>query len=156
MIIKTYRRIQMKIRNSWVVIFLIIAALQLSACAQKQASAEKVSPVQLATMEGTDLKRLVLTEKAAERIDLQTAKVQEESVNGTNRIVVPYSAVIYDLHGETWLYTNPEPLTYVREAIIIDSIDGDKAILVEGPSNGTEVVTVGVAELFGAETGVSK
>ena len=146
----------MKIRNSWVVIFLIIAALQLSACAQKQASAEKVSPVQLATMEGTDLKRLVLTEKAAERIDLQTAKVQEESVNGTNRIVVPYAAVIYDLHGETWLYTNPEPLTYVREAIIIDSIDGDKAILVEGPSNGTEVVTVGVAELFGAETGVSK
>jgi hypothetical protein len=146
----------MKIRISWVVIFLSIAALQLSACAQKQASAEKISPVQLATMEGTDLKRLVLTEKAAERIDLQTAKVQEESVNGTNRIVVPYSAVIYDLHGETWLYTNPEPLTYVREAIIIDSIDGDKAILVEGPSNGTEVVTVGVAELFGAETGVSK
>jgi hypothetical protein len=107
-------------------------------------------------MEGSDLKRLVLTEKAAERIDLQTAKVQEESVNGINRIVVPYAAVIYDLHGETWLYTNPEPLTYVREAIIIDSIDGDKAILVEGPSNGTEVVTVGVAELFGAETGVSK
>ncbi len=146
----------MKIRNSWVVIFLIIAALQLSACAQKQASAEKISPVQLATIEGIDLKRLVLTEKAAERIDLQTAKVQEESVNGINRIVVPYAAVIYDLHGETWLYTNPEPLTYVREAIIIDSIDGDKAILVEGPSNGTEVVTVGVAELFGAETGVSK
>ena len=139
-----------------IIIFLIIAALQLSACAQKQASAEKVSPVQLATMEGTDLKRLVLTEKAAERIDLQTAKVEEESVNGIIRIVVPYAAVIYDLHGETWLYTNPEPLTYVREAIIIDSIDGDKAILVEGPSNGTEVVTIGVAELFGAETGVSK
>ena len=146
----------MRIKNRWVVIFLIIAALHLSACAQKLVSAEKISPVQLATMEGSDLKRLVLTEKAAERIDLQTAKVQEESVNGINRIVVPYAAVIYDLHGETWLYTNPEPLTYVREAIIIDSIDGDKAILVEGPSNGTEVVTVGVAELFGAETGVSK
>ena len=146
----------MRIKNRWIILFLIIAALQLSACAQKQASAEKISPVQLATMEGSDLKRLGLTEKAAERIDLQTAKVQEESVNGINRIVVPYAAVIYDLHGETWLYTNPEPLTYVREAIIIDSIDGDKAILVEGPSNGTEVVTVGVAELFGAETGVSK
>ena len=146
----------MRIKNRWVVIFLIIAALQLSACAQKQAATDKISPVTLATMEGSDLKRLVLTEKAAERIDLQTAKVQEESVNGINRIVVPYAAVIYDLHGETWLYTNPEPLTYVREAIIIDSIDGDKAILVEGPSNGTEVVTVGVAELFGAETGVSK
>jgi hypothetical protein len=146
----------MKIRISWVVIFLSIAALQLSACAQNKplqrrsaGSACDDGRYGLETL-------LVLTEKAAERIDLQTAKVQEESVNGTNRIVVPYAAVIYDLHGETWLYTNPEPLTYVREAIIIDSIDGDKAILVEGPSNGTEVVTVGVAELFGAETGVSK
>jgi hypothetical protein len=146
----------MRTRYCWIVIILILATLQLSACTQKTTSADKVLPVQLATVEGSELKRVVLTEKAAERIDLQTAKVHEESVNGTNRKVVPYAAVIYDLHGETWLYTNPEPLTYVREAITIDSIYGDKAILIDGPSDGTEVVTVGVAELFGAETGVSK
>jgi hypothetical protein len=146
---------QMRISHYWVVIFLIFAVLHLSACSPKQAALEKIMPVQLATIEGTDLKRLVLTEKAAERIDIQTAPVQEELVNGINRIIVPYAAVIYDLHGETWLYTNPEPLTFVREIIIIDSIEGDKAILIEGPSLGTEVVTVGVAELFGAETGVS-
>jgi hypothetical protein len=146
----------MRTRHHWVVILVIITALQISACTQQHVSAEKIMPVQLATIEGIDLKRLVLTEKAAERIDLQTAPVREEIINGTNHIVVPYAAIIYDLHGETWLYTNPEPLTFVREEIIIDSIDGDKAILVKGPSQGTEVVTVGVAELFGAETGVSK
>ena len=140
----------------WIVILLIIAVLQSSACTNQSVESEKIMPAQLEPIEGTDLKRVVLTEKAAERIDLQTAPVKEESVNGSNRIVVPYAAVIYDLHGETWLYTNPAPLTYLRETIIIESIDGDKAILVEGPSLGTEVVTVGVAELFGAETGVSK
>lgn len=146
----------MQIGHHWITVLLIIAALQGSACTQKSVAAEKIMPVQLEEIEGTDLKRLVLTEKAAERIDLQTAPVQEELLNGFNRVVVPYAAVIYDLHGETWLYTNPAPLTYVRETIIIDTIDGDKAILVEGPPPGTEVVTVGVAELFGAETGVSK
>lgn len=146
----------MRTRNNWIVLILVVPVLLVSACSKKPQSVEKVMPVQLATLEGTDLKRLVLTEKAAERIDLQTAKVQEESVNGTNRVVVPYAAVLYDLHGETWLYTNPEPYTYVRESIIVDSIDGDKVILVQGPVAGTDVVTVGVAELFGAETGVSK
>jgi len=146
----------MRNNRYYVVLFLLITALYMTACSPKQAVSEKINPVQLATIEGSELKRLVLTEKAAERIDLRTAEVQEQSVNGTMQVVVPYAAVIYDLHGETWLYTNPEPLTYVRESIVIDAIDGDKVILSEGPSVGTEVVTVGVAELFGAETGVSK
>jgi hypothetical protein len=147
----------MQMRNRyWIVVFILSAALYITGCSPKQAVSEKINPVQLATIEGSELKRLVLTEKAAKRIDLQTAQVQEQSVNGTLKTVVPYAAVIYDLHGETWLYTNPEPLTYLRESIVIDSIDGDMVILAEGPSVGTEVVTVGVAELFGAETGVSK
>ena len=146
----------MRNNRYYVVLFLLITALYMTACSPKQAVSEKINPVQLATIEGSELKRLVLTEKAAERIDLRTAEVQEQSVNGTKQVVVPYAAVIYDLHGETWLYTNPEPLTFVRESIVIDAIDGDMVILSEGPSVGTEVVTVGVAELFGAETGVSK
>jgi hypothetical protein len=117
---------------------------------------EKIQPVKLEPIEGTELKRAILTEKAAERIDLQTAPVRQEMVNGVARKVVPYAAVIYDLHGETWLYTNPAPLTFVRESILIDYIEGDRAILVISPALGTQVVIVGVAELYGAETGVSK
>jgi hypothetical protein len=50
----------------------------------------------------------------------------------------------------------PEPLTFVREQIVIDSIEGDTAILAESLPSEFNVVTVGVAEIYGTETGVSK
>jgi hypothetical protein len=74
----------------------------------------------------------------------------------TLRKVVPYQAVLYGVHGETWVYSEPEPLVYVRLPIVIEFIEGDLAYLSEGPEVGTAVVTVGAAELFGTETGVSK
>jgi hypothetical protein len=135
---------------------LIAAGLLLSACAPKAAAPAKVNPAEVVAIEGSDFKRVVLTEKAAERIDIQTAPVRDADVNGTVRLVVPYAAVIYGLKGETWAYANPEPLVFVRETINVDFIEGDLAVLLEGPPAGTAVVTVGGAELYGAETGVSK
>lgn len=76
--------------------------------------------------------------------------------DNTPRKIIPYAAVLYGVHGETWVYTNPEPLVFIRTAITVDYIEGDLAILLEGPEVGTPVVTVGAAELFGTETGVSK
>lgn len=73
------------------------------------------------------------------------------SGSGTLRNVVPYSAVIYGAHGESWVYTSPEPLTYVRHPISIDYVEDDLAVLSDGPPVGTDVVTVGVAELLGTE-----
>jgi hypothetical protein len=73
------------------------------------------------------------------------------SGSGTLRSVVPHSAVIYGAHGETWVYTSPEPLTYIRHPIDIDYIEAELAMLSDGPPVGTEVVTVGVAELYGTE-----
>jgi hypothetical protein len=78
------------------------------------------------------------------------------SAQETLHKVVPYAAVLYGVHGETWVYSEPEPLVYVRLPIEIDFIEGDLAYLSEGPEVGTAVVTVGAAELFGTETGVSK
>jgi hypothetical protein len=78
------------------------------------------------------------------------------SAQETLHKVVPYAAVLYGVHGETWVYTNPEPLVYVRQPIVVDHIEGDVAVLSEGPQVGTAVVTVGASELFGTETGVSK
>lgn len=78
------------------------------------------------------------------------------SGDGAPRKVVPYAAVLYGVNGETWVYGNPEPLVFVRYPITIDYIVGDRAVLSEGPEAGTAVVTVGAAELFGTETGVSK
>ena len=138
----------MKHINRFMVVLLIIVGLQLSACAPKASSTTKVSPVTLEPIEGTDFQRVILTEKAAERINVQTAPVSGS--------VIPYAAVIYDTEGNTWVYTNPEPLTFVRASIVIDHIEGDQAILSEDIASGTTVVTLGVSELYGAETGVSK
>jgi hypothetical protein len=149
------RRFPMKKIYYWVLILSIIVGLQLSGCV-KETTATKIQPFQLETIEGTDLKRVILTEKAVERLDIQTSPVREERVNGVNRKVVPYAAIIYDTQGQTWVYINPASLTFVRESVSVLFIDGDDAILVKGPSIGSEVVTVGLAELYGAETGVSK
>lgn len=285
--------------NRWMIVVLIIAGLQLSACTQAPVKPSKSEPARIERIEKSDLKRVVLTEKAAERLGIQTAAVRDEqvvrkrtvggrvvtlagasavttappagtvpgeatalskvwvlvplnesdvekvdrgqpavvlplagydratglgygqdnkrtsqaggtgrkpqsdskvvltarsveapavadpeeasealyfAVDGTehgltpgqrvlvelslsgsgSRTVVPYSAVIYDLRGETWTYTSPKPLDFVRHRVSVDYIDGDLAVLSEGLPAGTRVVTVGAAELFGAETGVGK
>ena len=76
------------------------------------------------------------------------------SGGNTPKKVVPYSAVVYDASGDAWLYTNPEPLVFIRHRLAIEHIEGELAVLKDGPAAGTEVVTVGAAELFGAEVGV--
>ncbi len=76
------------------------------------------------------------------------------SGSGAQRKVVPYASVIYDLQGGAWAYTSPAPLTFVRDRISIDYVDGDLAVLSQGPATGTPVVTTGAAELFGTEAGV--
>ena len=95
--------------------------------------------------------KVTLDARAAERIGLQTAAVREEMVGSARRLVVPYGAIMYDPKGVTWTFTNPHPLVYVRHKIVVENIEGDRVILLEGPPAGTVVVTVGAAELMGAE-----
>ena len=78
------------------------------------------------------------------------------SAGGEKRKIIPYSAVLYDAKGNTWVYTNPEQLVFNRQPIRIETITGDKVILVDGPPVGTALVTVGGAELYGTEFGVGK
>ena len=138
----------MKHINRWFLVVLVFAGLLLSACGATSAGPEKVVPSKLEPIEGTDLSKVILTEKAAERIGVETV-----AASGSE---VPYAAVIYDIEGNTWIYTNPEPLTYVRESVVIDHIEGDTAFLAESLPGDLNVVTVGVAEIYGTETGVSK
>jgi hypothetical protein len=67
---------------------------------------------------------------------------------------VPAAALLYDVDGDTWVYTNPEGRAYVRAEVKVVAIKADLATLSAGPPAGTAVVTVGVAEVFGAEIGV--
>ncbi len=118
----------------------------------------KSEPAKVESIPGSNFKRVTLTAKAASRLGIQTVPVREEKVVRSGRVqkVIPYASIIYGLHGETWTYTNPEPLVFVRNSITIDYIDADLAVLTEGPPPETLVVTVGVAELYGTETGVGK
>lgn len=235
----------MKRRNQWMVLVLILATgLQLVACSSS-GTGHHEEPAHIVPIDGTDLSRIELTQKAAERIAVQTVAVREEQVVRTRRYggqvvdtgddilvrvslgesdlsrvdrdepvvawpleegttgwkgevveapdpadgtkalfcrmgssasglavdqrvyvevtllgnemqekIIPYAAVLYDVHGETWAYTAPKPLEFVRAPIVVDYIEGDLAVLSEGPAVGTEIVTAGASELFGAESGI--
>jgi hypothetical protein len=155
--------------NRWRAAALLLAAavaLGVSACSkgQTEEAAEGYRDAKVEPVQGTDLSRVTLSQQAAERLGIQTAAVRAERVTApgqpastaTTRKVLPYAAVLYDESGDTWTFTSPQPLTYLRQHIQIDRIEGDKAVLSEGPAVGTTVVTVGAAELLGTELGVGE
>ena len=105
----------------------------------------------------TGIASVTLVEKAAERTGIETASVTEagavrEGSSGT--LAVPYSSLWYDAKGGAFVYVVTAPLSYVRAPITVDYVEGDQAILSAGPEAGTEIVTQGVAELYGAESGL--
>lgn len=259
------RMLSKGLSNVRIALIVVSCGLALFACSPKPTTAAKVKPVMVEHIEGTELNRIILTDKAAQRIGIQTVAVKTEKVErkrrvggevvavraaqvktatsassatpGTVRVrvaltqsdlqqvnrsqparvlslddedddkdalsarpdgvaedgdadevalqyvvnnankrlapgqrvyvelslgstvqrsVVPYSAVVYDVKGDAWVYTQSAPLNFVRHQVMVDYIDDDLAVLAKGPPAGTAVVTVGVAELFGSEFGIGK
>lgn len=265
----------MQTRNRWLTLLILLAGVFLAACGQEPAAATKIEPAKVEEIAGSEFKKVTLTEKAVERIGVQTAEVRDEQALRTRRVggriiasppraipqtgnasseitdpstvwvqirlsesdlssvdrnqavrvrlikddgedddeadlsgepddeaddvdgeeddlaehslyymvdntnqslkpgqgvlvelpigaaalqrqIIPYAAVVYGLQGESWVYTNPEPRVYIRQPVVIDYIEGDNVYLSQGLPAGTQVVVVGAAELYGAETGVSK
>ncbi len=129
-------------------------ALPLSGCAkvkEEEGEAEKAATVE--KIGDTGQNKVILLEEAAKRLGIETTAVSELDARHE---AVPYSAVIYDAEGHSWVFTTSEELNYVKAPITIDRIDGDRAILTEGPPPGTEVVTQGAEELFGVEDGIGE
>lgn len=138
----------------WRLVATVVAGLALAACTSPGATTPKVDAVVVEKIEGTDLERLALSAKAAERLGISTEPVGAGPAGSASRTVIPYSAVVYDAEGAAWTYTSPESLVFVRHLITVDHIAGQQAVLTSGPALGTLVVTVGAAELWGVETGV--
>ena len=69
---------------------------------------------------------------------------------------VPWSAVVQDIQGGSWVYEVTAPQTFVRRRIQAKQVIGDWQVFENGPAVGTRIVTVGVAELFGEEFGFGK
>ena len=146
------RRRRRQLRAACAGLVLIAAGVSLSACGEASTgydyeTASHHEPAKLEPIKGTDVQRVIFDAVAAKRTGLQTAPIRQ---NGEGKIM-PYGALILDPEGNTYVYTAPEPLTYVREEIEIDRVDGNSAVLSDGPPAGTEVVTVGAAFVYGTE-----
>src|SRR5262249_11340193 len=96
---------------------------------------------QLANPEG----RLRPGERMTVRVKVQGASDQR---------VVPWSAIMHDIDGGTWVYENTAPHTFVRRRVQVKYIVDDLAALeTGGPPTGAKIVTAGAVELYGAEFG---
>ena len=120
-------------------------------CASAQGADEELAVV--ATVdEATDGSPGVITlsEAADRRLGMATTPVATDKAG----LVVPYAALVYATDGSTWVFVRTEPLTYQRTPVTVATRTGDRVSLASGPPAGTEVVTVGAAELVGVETGI--
>jgi hypothetical protein len=133
------------------------AVVVVTACGH--AGADPRPPATVTRIPGSPVAQVRLTDLAVHRLGIATAAVHEArvAVDGTagTHKVVPYSAVIYDTRGASWVYVNTAPRTYVRQAITIAGIEGNTAVLARGPAAGAPVVTVGAPELLGTEYNIS-
>ena len=143
----------MKRTEQWMAVLAILGSLTLAACQKKAAKHEVEHPATIEKIEGSDLKKVTLTARAIERLDLKTDEVREQRVSpsASAQRVVPYSSLIYDPQGNTWVYTSPQPASFVRHKVDVERIEGEVVVLKDGPPAGTVVASRAVAELYGAE-----
>jgi hypothetical protein len=126
----------------------VAATASLAACAEIEVPmAEPYEPAHLESTGPEQPARIILTDEAQRRIQLQTTKVRLEDGD----LEVEHAALIFDKKGKPWVFTVVGPRTYVRAPVKIKEIDDELMILVSGPPPGTEVVTVGAIELWGTE-----
>ncbi len=125
----------------------------LASCGADSTTSEKIEPAVIVSIPGSTVQQVTLTQDAAERISLETSEI---TAGAGSEMVMPYGAVIYDADGLAWAFVVKGDNVFVREQVEIDRIEGDSAFLTGGPKIGTSVAVVGVAELFGAETGIGK
>jgi hypothetical protein len=135
----------------------VCAALvfSLPACAAPAAAPAAVgeAPAKVEKNAATGIAKLTLTQRGVDRLELKTEPVTAGT--GTE-VLIPYGALMYDANGKTWVYTNPAPRVYERQEVTVSKVQAGVVTATAGPPAGTQVVTVGAAELFGAEFNTGK
>ncbi|MFN0124962.1 MAG: efflux RND transporter periplasmic adaptor subunit, partial [Blastocatellia bacterium] len=89
--------------------------------------------------------------RPGQRVGVRLARRSREQ-----SLTIPWSAVLHDAQGGTWVYENTAPQTFVRRAVEIRSVSGGMAVLGRAPARGARIVITGAAELFGTEFGAGK
>ncbi|MFF2031467.1 hypothetical protein [Arthrobacter sp. NPDC058192] len=140
------RRLPLAAAACAAILFALPACAQTTAATPAAVSANE--PAKVEKNAATGIAKLTLTEKGLERLDLKTDTVK--AATGTS-VTLPYAALLYDSSGKTWVYTNPAPQVYQRQPVTVSKVESGVVTASAGPAAGTVVVTVGAAELFGAE-----
>jgi hypothetical protein len=140
-------------RSGGIAFALLAAGLAVTGCAaQAQAPAAPAGdpPAVVEATEDGGPARLTLVAESVDRLGIETVPV-----TAGPQLAVPYAAVVYDGQGAAWAFSELEEGVYQRVPLTVTDITGDIALLSAGPAAGTEVVTVGAAELVGVEAGIS-
>ena len=139
-------------RRNMLMVAVSTACLAMSCASDLAAEAvAKITPARVEATLDAKIKKVTLTPKAAERLGIL---IDEVRADPSGRRIVPYGSVLYDLTGKTWVYISADPLTFVRGAVVIDTIKGDHVYLTDGPPAGTKVLAAGVPQVFGTEVKV--
>ena len=129
-----------------------LLALTVSACSEvEEPSGDDYAPATVTTADPSLAPTVKFTEEAARRVDLMMSTVEGRE----GALVIDYAALIYDKQGKTWVYTVPEPLTFMRTKVVVATAEGSRVTLSEGPPPGTRIVTQGVTQVYGTELGMA-
>ncbi len=85
--------------------------------------------------------------RAGERVAVEIPTLESK----LEALIIPFNAVLHDIHGGQWVYAKTADHTYTRKRIQVARLAGGDAVLTTGPAVGTQIVTDGSAELFGTE-----
>jgi RND family efflux transporter MFP subunit len=86
----------------------------------------------------------------------QRVSVQVPLVASGKGLVVPDAALLYDIHGSTWVYEDQGNGRCVKRRVEVSRHAGGQVLISRGLREGTRVVTTGAAEVFGTEFGTGK
>jgi hypothetical protein len=127
----------------------VVATASLVGCAEIEVPlAEPYEPAHLESTGPDQPARVILTEEAQHRVQLQTTLVKPHGAD----VSLDHAALVYDKKGKPWVFTVIGPLTYIRAAVGIKEVNENSVVILSsGPPAGTEVVTVGAIELWGTE-----
>jgi len=137
------------LRKAFLSCVIVVAIASSGGCAEIEVPmAEPYEPAHLESTGPDQPARVILTEEAVHRVQLQTTVVKAHGAD----VSLDHAALVYDKKGKPWVFTVIGPLTYVRSAVDIKEVRDDHLVVLNsGPPAGTEVVTVGAIELWGTE-----
>ncbi len=129
----------------------LLLMLSLASCQKHHEAHQKIQPAKIVPGSKSSPSHVILTTDAEKRLGIESS-VFKPNTSGISEL--PTSAVLYDTSGETWVFVQSAPQEYYRERARIIQVRG--TLFQTDTHLKLPIVTQGVAELYGAESGVGK